>query len=134
MSRAALAVLIGIAVISMSDLPGLKAQGNSGVALSNGGEGWEASAAIGSTVDNSWGNAVNVSAGDSWPSVPVFALGTGGHGVLLWAFTGSFATAEPSEAERRRPTKTESGDCDARLADCGAKADSQPANDSSSTR
>jgi hypothetical protein len=46
MSRAALAVLIGVAVISMSELPGLKAQGNSAVALSNGGEGWEASAAI----------------------------------------------------------------------------------------
>ncbi len=46
MSRAALAVLIGIAVISMSDLPGLKAQGNSGVALSNGGAGLPALAAV----------------------------------------------------------------------------------------
>jgi hypothetical protein len=46
----------------------------------------------GSIVDNSWGNAVNVSAGDPWPSVPVFALGTSGHGVLSWAFTDANQT------------------------------------------
>jgi hypothetical protein len=46
----------------------------------------------GSIVDNSWGNAVNVSASDPWPSVPVFALGTSGHGVLSWAFTDANQT------------------------------------------